>query len=114
MSGEQEEREVCFVIMPFSETHDSRTEEYWTRHFTHFLKPLIEENPKLEARRSHPLRGDLRNEIITAMVSAPIVVADLTDNNPNVLLGVGCAAEFQARHGYYCREGDRATLRHQQ
>jgi hypothetical protein len=32
----------CFVIMPFSETTPEHTEDYWTRHFDTFLKPLIE------------------------------------------------------------------------
>lgn len=77
-------RQSCFVIMPFGKTTDEHTEEYWTKHFENFLKPLIEENPNLEARRSKELRGDILNEIITDLVTSPIVVANLTDKNANV------------------------------
>ena len=74
-------RKICFVIMPFSKTTDEHTEDYWAEHFDSFLKPLIEENPNLEARRSEALRGDVLKQIITDLVISPVVVADLTDNN---------------------------------
>lgn len=90
-------RQTCFVIMPFSETTDEHTEEYWTKHFEKFLKPLIEENPNLEARRSKPLRGDILNEIITDLVTSPIVVANLTDRNANVYWELGVRQSF--KHG---------------
>jgi hypothetical protein len=38
--------------MPFSQTKRRHTKAYWTRHFEGILKPVIEENPSLEARRS--------------------------------------------------------------
>lgn len=89
------DREICFVIMPFSKTTEEHTEEYWTSHFESFLKPLIEENPSLEARRSKPLRGDVLREIITALVVSPIVVVDLTDRNPNVYWELGVRQSFK-------------------
>jgi hypothetical protein len=90
-----ENREICFVIMPFSKTTDEHTEDYWTEHFENFLKPLIEENPKLEARRSEALRGDILKQIITDLVVSPIVVADLTDNNTNVYWELGVRQSFK-------------------
>ena len=92
-----EDRKACFVIMPFSETTPEHTEVYWTTHFTNFLKLLIEENPSLEARRSQALRGDILKEIITEIIVAPIVVADLTDRNANVLWELGVRQSF--KHG---------------
>lgn len=83
--------------MPFSKTTDEHTEEYWTEHFENFLKPLIEENTDLEARRSKPLRGDILNEIITDLVTSPIVVANLTDRNANVYWELGVRQSF--KHG---------------
>ena len=79
-----ENRESCFVIMPFSKTSNEHTEEYWSDQFNTFLKPLIEENPYLEARRSEALRGDILQQIISNLVFARVVVADLTDQNCNV------------------------------
>ena len=90
-------RETCFVIMPFSKTTDEHTEDYWTHHFEDFLKPLIEENPNLEARRSKAMRGDILREIITDLVVSRVVVADLTDNNPNVYWELGVRQSF--KHG---------------
>jgi hypothetical protein len=83
--------------MPFSKSSERHTEDAWTKHFEQFLKPIIEENPRLEARRSKPLRGDLLREIITNLVFAPIVVADITDANPNVLWELGVRQSF--KHG---------------
>lgn len=90
-------REICFVIMPFSQTTAEHTEEYWTKHFEGFLKPLIEVNLNLEARRSQALRGDVLEQIITDLAVSPVVVADLTDNNPNVYWELGVRQSF--KHG---------------
>ncbi len=83
--------------MPFSKTTEEHTEDYWTEHFENFLKPLIEENPNLEAHRSEALRGDILKQIITDLVVSPIVVADLTDNNTNVYWEMGVRQSF--KHG---------------
>jgi hypothetical protein len=90
-------RQRCFVIMPFGDTTKDHTETYWTNHFKDFLKPLIEENPELEVYRSKPLRGDILREIITHLVVSPVVVADLTDSNPNVYWELGIRQSF--KHG---------------
>jgi hypothetical protein len=90
-------REVCFVIMPFSKTSEEHTQEYWTKHFESFLKPLIEANPSLEARRSEALRGNILTQIITDLVLSRVVVADLTELNPNVFWELGVRQSFE--HG---------------
>jgi len=81
--------------MPFSTTTEKHTEEYWTNHFNSFLKPLIEERLDLEAHRSEPLRGDVLRQIITELVVSPVVVADLTDRNPNVFWELGVRQSFK-------------------
>lgn len=83
--------------MPFSQTTPEHTEEYWTRHFELFLKPIIEKCPGAKAFRSHPLRGDMVREIIRNLVMAPIVIADITDGNPNVYWELGVRHSFE--HG---------------
>lgn len=87
-------RGSCFVIMPIGKTSDKHTEEYWTGHFESFFKPLIEEDSNLEAYRSEALRGDMLTQIITALVTSRIVVADLTDLNPNVFWELGVRQSF--------------------
>lgn len=87
----------CFVIMPFSNTSKKHTEEYWTKHYKTFIKPLIESEHPLKAERSAPLRGDILRQIITDLVTVPIAVADLTDANPNVYWELGVRQSF--KHG---------------
>jgi len=61
------------------------------------LKPLIEKEANLEARRSEALRGDILRQIITSLARSPIVVANVTDRNPNVLWELGVRHSF--KHG---------------
>ncbi len=90
------EKKRCFVIMPFSLTKKKHPENYWTKHFEKFLKPLIEEDNEIEAYRSAALREDIVRNIITSLVNDPIVVADLTDYNPNVLWELGVRQSFRS------------------
>ncbi len=100
----EQPKQKCFVIMPFSRTTEHHTEEYWNKHFNNFLKPYIESHP-LTAFRSSPLRGDILRQIITDLVTAPIVISDLTDSNPNVYWELGVRQSFKhctitiAEHG---------------
>ena len=91
-----EVKQKCFVIMPFSKTNEKHTKEYWTKHFA-FIKQQIESAHPLIAERSAPLRGDILRQIITDLVTTPIVVADLTDANPNVYWELGVRQSF--KHG---------------
>ena len=87
----------CFVIMPISKTTVEHSEDYWRKHFETFLEPLIKECGNLEVFRSEPLRGDLVKQIIEDLCYSPIVVADLTDKNPNVFWELGVRQSF--KHG---------------
>ena len=85
---------TCFVIMPFSKTVN-HTKEYWTAHFEKFLLPHISKNfPELDIRRSEPVRGDIVDQIIHDLSQSRIVIADLTDINPNVLWELGVRQSF--------------------
>ena len=83
--------------MPFSETTAEHTEDYWTKHYERFLKPLIEDCSTLEAHRSTALREDITTRIILNLAESPVVVADLTDANPNVYWELGVRQSFM--HG---------------
>jgi hypothetical protein len=88
------EKKKCFVIMPFSQTTLEHTKEYWDNHYDKFLKPLIE-SASLEAYRAYPLRIDIVEQIVKDLITAPIVVADLTDANPNVYWELGVRQSFK-------------------
>ena len=87
----------CFLIMPFSKTTDKHTQEYWTTHYEKFLKLSIEKEADIIVYRSKLVRGDIIREIISDLISADIVVADLTDANPNVYWELGIRQSF--KHG---------------
>jgi hypothetical protein len=91
------EKKRCYVVMPFSQTSDRHTENYWTNHFINFLKPLIESSSLFVANRSLPVRGDIIKQIITDLIVSPVVVADLTELNPNVFWELGVRQSF--KHG---------------
>ncbi len=90
----EEAKGKCFVVMPFTKTSNIHTNEYWIKHYNDFLKPLIESHP-LIAHRSSPLRGDILRQIITDLVTSSLVVADLTDANPNVYWELGVRQSFK-------------------
>jgi hypothetical protein len=81
--------------MPFSKTSKIKTERYWSDHYKTYLQPLIEKVKDLNAERSKPLRGDILKEIITNLITSDIVVADLTDLNPNVFYELGIRQSFK-------------------
>ena len=85
MPGKQH---LCYIIMPFSKSSKGHTEEYWTK-WWQILKRKIEEIPNCIAKRSQALRGDIVGEIIRDLYLADIVIADLTDKNPNVYWELG-------------------------
>lgn len=89
------EKTNCYVIMPFSESSPEHDETYWTDHFDNFLKPIIEDDEKFFAQRSEPLRENIAREIINNLYSSPIVIADLTDYNPNVFWELGVRQSYK-------------------
>ena len=87
----------CFVIMPFSQTTDKHTAEYWDAHYHNFLEPLINSCNGVKASRSTALRQDIQRQIVNDLVFSDIVLADLTDANVNVYWELGVRLSF--RHG---------------
>ena len=85
----------CFIIMPFSKTSETHTEDYWTKHFETFLRFIIDPIPNIKAYRSEPLRGDILKQIIRELINAEIVIADITDYNPNVFWELGVRQSFK-------------------
>ena len=76
------ENKSCFVIMPFSDTKN-HSEKYWTDHFNKYLKKIIEEVDGVQVFRSQASRGAISSKILIDLIKSDIVVADLTDHNPN-------------------------------
>ncbi len=84
----------CFIILPFSQTTEEHTEEYWTNHFNHFLKPIIHDKTKIIVERSESMRTGVLQDIIKNLIFSSIVIADITDLNPNVMWELGVRQSF--------------------
>ena len=82
-------KKKCFVIMPVSLTK-SCTEDEWTGIFEHMIKPAIT-GSKLgfECERAKPRTGNFIRDILDGLNRADVVIADLTDRNPNVCYELG-------------------------
>ncbi|MGO9244618.1 MAG: hypothetical protein ACLP0A_09740 [Verrucomicrobiia bacterium] len=80
---------LCFVIIPFRE----RDEQHATGFFEEVLRSLIvpaAEELGFEVRSANRHGSDvIQQTIINDLLNADIVVADLTEHNPNVLFELG-------------------------
>jgi len=75
----------AFVIMPFSPT---ASEKNWTEIFDTVFKPAIEECG-YACERAAPSTGSLIISIVESLRRADLVIADVTDRNPNVFYELG-------------------------
>jgi hypothetical protein len=85
----------CYVIMPFSSTK-TLDEEGWHRVFAQIFKPTFE-FLGFDCIRSEVKTGSILQHIVTNIHGAFVVVADLTDNKPNVLYELGIAHAINDR-----------------
>jgi len=86
-------KKTCFVIMPISKTK-LVTQKDWTYIYDKIIKPAVED-PELDfkCKRSSADRGNILKDIIIDLYESDVVIADLTDRNPNVFYELG------VRHG---------------
>jgi hypothetical protein len=92
-------RKYCFVIMPFSETGAKRakhTTAYWDNFFFGFIKPAAE-RLGYTCKRSSAQPGNIMKAIVNELVTSDVVLAVLTDYNPNVLYELG--TRHSLKHG---------------
>jgi hypothetical protein len=80
---------VCFVIMPFTE-HDDR---YQTGFFSEVLESIFTpalEGAGFEVRTAKRYGSEvIQSTIVNELLQADLVLADLTEHNPNVLFELG-------------------------
>jgi response regulator RpfG family c-di-GMP phosphodiesterase len=80
---------TCFVIMPFSATQ-SCSEGEWTEIYEKLIKPAVEQSGfKYECKRAEIVYGNIIESILDELNRAEVVIADLTDRNPNVFYELG-------------------------
>lgn len=89
MTKRKQTPKVCYVIMPFSDTKTCN-EGQWTTIFNGLIKPAVEDaGLGYKCVRSKATTGNLIKKIVQDLYSANVVVADLTDQKPNVFYELG-------------------------
>jgi hypothetical protein len=86
---------VCFVIMPFVERDDRHSTGFFNEVLAAVFTPAIT-GAGLEVRTAKRQGSDvIQSTIVKELLAADLVLADLTEHNPNVLfeLGVRMASE---------------------
>src|ERR1051326_7552305 len=96
---------TCFVIMPFSETSNEHTEKYWTEFYEKFLQPALR-SQGFAVHRSEAKTGKISKDIVHDLAYEDLVLAVLTDHNPNVWYELG------VRHS--CRLGTIMAIQNDQ
>ena len=82
-------KKKCFVIMPVSGTN-SCIEDEWTGIFEHMIKPAVKGSRLgFDCERAKPMSGAFIKDILEGLNRADVVIADLTDRNPNVCYELG-------------------------
>ncbi len=86
---------ICFVIMPYGGS-DQEAREKFMGVFTSIIEPAAVKagyKPKRSDIESSP--GSITHDIVNNLLTADIVIADLTSANPNVLYELGIRHAFR-------------------
>jgi CheY-like chemotaxis protein len=86
---QREDEKNCFVIMPFSSTKTCKEDE-WTEIFERVITPAVEKSGfNYKCERANIQYGTIIWEILDKLNRSELVIADITDRNPNVLYELG-------------------------
>nr|WP_295891089.1 hypothetical protein [uncultured Devosia sp.] len=87
----------CFVIMPFSEKNPVRPKGFFEEVFDSLIKPAAEAAGFDVATANKDGSDVIQSTIINEIMDADLVVADLTDHNPNVLFELGLRMSIERK-----------------
>ena len=80
---------LCFVIMPFRERDESRPDAFFSEVLEALIVPAARE-AGFEVRSAQRSGSDvIQQTIVKDLLAADLVVADLTEHNPNVMFELG-------------------------
>lgn len=87
---------ICFVVMPFGESGTPENDKFTAIYS--IIKSRVE-TQGLECRRADSTRlpGNITREIVTQLAQSNLVVADLSDLNPNVFYELGVRHALRRR-----------------
>jgi hypothetical protein len=89
MPDSEEETPVCFVIMPFSERDDRHETGFFAEVLEKILTPAATQAGFTVKTALRPGSDVIQSTIVNELLEADLVLADLTEHNPNVLFELG-------------------------
>lgn len=85
IDGKQRLERICFVAMPVG-AESIETDQT----FSYIIKPALEEFGYAAVRADHIVHAGLITEqIVKFLLDSPLVIADITGRNPNVMYELG-------------------------
>lgn len=93
----QENTGELFVIMPFSEKTAEYPKGYFDEVYSSLLVPAAAEAGLIAKTAKRSGSDIIHSTIVSDIYNAQIVLADLTEHNPNVLFELGLAIAFKKR-----------------
>jgi hypothetical protein len=82
--GTEQAKKSCFAIAPIG-SNDSETRKRSDKVLRHIFKKALEDKYKVERGDEIDEPGMITSQVLRAVQDAHLVVADLTEHNPNVL-----------------------------
>lgn len=80
---------VCFIAMPFTERHEEHATGFFYEVLTSIFTPALQA-AGFEVKTAQQKGSDIiQATIVTELLAADLVLADLTEHNPNVLFELG-------------------------
>ncbi|MCW5797211.1 MAG: hypothetical protein KIT40_01815 [Nitrospira sp.] len=103
---EQKQERICFVISPIGE-EGTEIRDRADKVFKHIIAPVAKEHGYLAARADHIDKpGTITRQVIDQILNAPLIVADLTGPNPNVLYELAVCHCFKRPVVQLIRDGE--------
>lgn len=87
----------CFVIMPFGNSVSCTAEEWDEIYNNTIVDGISRCGESVSTARSELVTGKIMDDVYSRLKSADVVVADITDNNPNVLYELGYRSALNRR-----------------
>lgn len=86
-----------FVIMPFSEKTGKYPEGYFDEVFSSLIVPAASQAGYTAETANKAGSDIIHKTIVSSIVNAELILADLTEHNPNVLFELGLAIAFKKK-----------------
>lgn len=99
-----------FVIMPFSEKTDIYPSGYFDEVFSSLIVPAAADAGFIAKTANKNGSDIIHKTIVNSIYNAEIILADLTEHNPNVLFELGLAIAFKKKVAIIRAKGTRAIF----